>query len=123
MATVLRTTLLLGLMLAGCERPAPEPPPTPGTVRQKVTTAAGNTYDGEMRDGRRHGYGTLVIMRQGIPGGTYRGMFENGQAHGPATVTFHESAEVFQVVAERGCVQVGSAWMAIGRRAAECPKW
>ena len=123
MAMVLRAALLLGLMLAGCQTPAPERPPTQGTVRQKVTSADGNTYDGEMRDGRRHGYGTLVMMRQGIPGGTYAGMFENGQAHGPATVTFHESARVYQVVAERGCIQAGGAWMAIGRSPAECPKW
>ena len=101
----------------------PTPTPTPGTTRQKITTPDGNTYDGEVRDGRVHGYGTLVIMRQGIPAGTYVGMFENGQAHGPATVTFHETAMVHRVIAERGCVQVGHGTMAIGKPIAACPSW
>lgn len=118
-----RAVLLVLAALCGCEKAAEPPEPTPGTVRRKITLASGSTYDGETLNGRLHGYGTFVFMRQGQPAASYVGMFENGQAHGPATVTFVENAAVHRVVAQRGCVLAGGAMMAIGRNPNECPQW
>lgn len=44
----------------------------------------GKKYDGEWKDGRPHGFGTMHNPRFGL---TYEGQWKNGKRHGTGTLT------------------------------------
>ena len=119
-ARALALLLPLALPLPACQTP-PRPDPyahLPGW--QVRALAGGHFYSGQVSaSGAPHGQGVVTFMRGTTVIGNYDGAFVNGQAHDPGTATFSETAAVHRVMAERGCVQVGESWMAIGTK--NCP--
>ena len=58
---------------------------------ENVQVFTDNIYDGQMKDGQRHGYGCMTYCtetKQRIPGDVYTGEWMNDLCHGKGVVQF-----------------------------------
>lgn len=87
---VLLAAILAGLAIATNDLDA-------RTVTRKVTDGEGNVYEGELRDGVRHGVGTM----EWVDGWLYEGDFREGEIHGTGKMTSPEG-EVYTGTFDEG---------------------